>query len=125
MVDPMYTRLDNRVGVSLGFFGIIALSIYDRILVYSLYNYFSIKVHNQVYTNLLSFLGLIIGCVAIILGFYNPILFPEGKFSVFGTMFTVGFVVFFRWAAVKSNYAFFPLDDDFYLDKNGNDIRKK
>lgn len=123
MVDT-YQLLDKRLGAMIGFSGIIFLSVYDRILVYFLYKQFSIKVHSKLNTFLLSFLGFFIGCGVTIVGMYYSIICPDKQVDILGAIMVLILIIFFRWAMVKGNYAFFFLDDNFYLDRDGNDIRK-
>ncbi len=108
----------------LGFIGIVLLVSYDRIGIYALYQFFGIKIHNKFFQKTISSLIIIISLTVIIL--FDSL--AEGNKDLrqrilIGSI-KLGVTIMLRYLTIKSNYFHFPLDDNFYINKHGKDIRK-
>lgn len=118
MVDGINVTENRLVGL-FAFVGIVLISHSDRLGIYILYRYFLIKVHHWILRCIVgvgTFIGGLICLSLFVLEPKSP--FVEMIFRVVICLFAVGVL---RWAVVKGNYFF--LDDNFYKDKNGFDIR--
>jgi hypothetical protein len=109
----------------LGFVGLVLVANYDRLGIWVLYRFLKIRVHNSIFQLLLNMCVAAIGFCVVILA-YLPSLAEENLIQKISGFIIIPIVyLILRHLTVKSDYLYFSLDDDFYLDKNGNDIRKK
>lgn len=117
--------IPHQIRTLIGLGGQILLTSFDRIAIFILYRYFQIKVHDQNLQNILKILtvalGIVFSSIFLVPTFYEGSLIA----NIVWVTFIVILGIFVRFITLKSNYMYFPLDDDFYLDKDGHDIRKK
>jgi len=122
IIDP--DRLwENIITGHIALIALVIIGHYDRILQFILYKLFNIKIHSHYLNAVCSICLLFIGYIILILSLIPTFIDRPLSTRIFFIILTFFFLWFWRWLAKKTNYFYFPLDDEYYHDKNGNDIR--
>jgi len=123
MIDWDKFWIYRVTGIS-SFLSLIVMINAERIGIWFLYRYLNLSVHNRLIQNLIWFFVVIFGLLCFCLSSIPSLQGKTTEAQIFLVLsyFVVGFIL--RWFTVKTNFYYFQLDDDFYRDKNGNDIRK-
>lgn len=107
----------------IGFGGIFIIVHYERIGVWLLYKYFRLKIHNVVIQRIISLSSLLVGWIIYIAAIIPSLINKSTSSRII--LFTFGLILIggIRYIVKETDFFYFPLDDEFYKDKNGEDIR--
>ena len=105
--------------------GCIVIGDYNRIGIWAFYKFLKIKIHNPKIQHILSVCTLFSGIILLYISNYNYYKTEELTINILRTALILFLIIGYRYLTIKSDHLYFPLDDTFYLDKNGYDIRKK
>ncbi len=124
-VDSYDKLFEKRISGLLLISLVIIVASYERIGIYIFYRFFSIKIHDRKLQNFLSYATLFIGSILLFWAWFRIWLEEPLFINIIGSVIFICSFVFLRKMHKKFDFLIFYLDDNFYLDKEGNDIRLK
>ena len=104
--------------------GCMVIGDYNRIGIWAFYKFLKIKIHNKNIQNILSVCTIISGIILLFVSNFHYYKTEELIVNILRTVLILFLIIGYRYLTIKSDHLYFPLDDAFYLDKNGYDIRK-